>query len=111
MIDRKTYTNASQGMFYLCIRFLLLSLVSLFIYQARAQEEFVPAPAKLLTSFPFRQFTGGVVLIKAKFADYPDSLNFILDTGSGGISLDSTTCDRLQINLFLPIEQFVVSRG
>lgn len=65
---------------------------------ARAQEEFVPAPAKLLTSFPFRQFTGGVVLIKARVGDYPDSLNFILDTGSGGISLDSATCERLKIS-------------
>jgi hypothetical protein len=35
--------------------------------------------------------TGGVILIKAKVNDYPDSLNFVLDTGSGGISLDSTT--------------------
>jgi hypothetical protein len=30
------------------------------------------------------------VLLKGQFASFQDSLNFILDTGSGGISLDST---------------------
>ncbi|MBE7173761.1 MAG: aspartyl protease family protein [Williamsia sp.] len=71
---------------------LLLSL------GAFCQEEFVPSPAKLLTSFPFKQFSGGVVVLQAKVNDLSDTLNFILDTGSGGISLDSTTCDRLRIN-------------
>ncbi len=52
-------------------------------------------PAKLLTIFPFQQLTGGVVLVHALVNDFPDTLNFILDTGSGGISLDSTTCSRL----------------
>lgn len=57
---------------------------------AHAQEEFV-TPSRFITKFPFEQLTGGVVLMKARLADYPDTLNFILDTGSGGISLDSTT--------------------
>lgn len=48
-------------------------------------------PARLLTKFNFIQLTGGVVLLKACFDNFPDSLNFILDTGSGGISLDSST--------------------
>ncbi|HET6767708.1 MAG TPA: aspartyl protease family protein [Chitinophagaceae bacterium] len=64
---------------------------------ATAQEQFVEPPAKLLTSFRFRQLSGGVVLLKAQFADYRDTLNFILDTGSGGISLDSTTVDYFKI--------------
>jgi hypothetical protein len=38
-----------------------------------------------------------VVVIRAMLEGYPDSLNFILDTGSGGISLDSATCVRLKI--------------
>ena len=63
-----------------------------------AQEKFVQPPAKLITSFPFTLFTGGVVLVKARFGDFPDSLNFILDTGSGGISLDSATSDRLKLH-------------
>lgn len=53
------------------------------------QEEFVDQ-SRLLTRFRFIQFTGGVVLLKGQFASFKDSLNFILDTGSGGISLDST---------------------
>lgn len=64
---------------------------------AKGQEEFVPPPARHLTSFSFTTFTGGVVLVKARISNYPDTLNFILDTGSGGISLDSATCERLHI--------------
>jgi hypothetical protein len=53
--------------------------------------------AKYLTGFPFRQFSGGVITIRATLNDIPDTLNFILDTGCGGISLDSTTCAQLGI--------------
>jgi len=84
-------------MFNFCIPVLLIVATITLSSPLQAQEEFVPPPAKLLSTFPFRQFTGGVVLVKARFAEYPDSLNFILDTGSGGISLDSTTCERLKI--------------
>jgi hypothetical protein len=47
--------------------------------------------ARLLTRFNFIQLTGGVVLLRAQFDSFKDSLSFILDTGSGGISLDSST--------------------
>ncbi len=53
----------------------------------------------LITSFPFKQFYGGVVVIRAQLKGIPDTLQFILDTGSAGISLDTTTCDRLGIKL------------
>src|SRR5450432_1601510 len=53
--------------------------------------------AKLITQVPFTTFTGGVVVIRAQLVGFPDTLNFIMDTGSGGISLDSTTCIRLNI--------------
>jgi hypothetical protein len=53
--------------------------------------------SKLITQVPFTTFTGGVVVIRAQLVGYPDTLNFIVDTGSGGISLDSTTCIRLNI--------------
>lgn len=77
---------------------LLIQVVTLLIsFCAYSQEEFVPLPAKLLTTFPFKQFSGGVVVLQATLNDIPDTLNFILDTGSGGISLDSTTCNRLQV--------------
>jgi hypothetical protein len=70
------------------ILWLISTISSTLIY---GQEEFVPPPAQLLTSFPFKQFSGGVVVLKARLNNIPDSLNFILDTGSGGISLDSLT--------------------
>ena len=77
-------------------RILILFLV-LISGIARAQEEFVPAPAKYITSFPFRLLSGGIMLLKAKVSQFPDSLNFIFDTGSGGISLDSMTTVALGI--------------
>ena len=69
----------------LLILFCFLCLSKLTI----GQEEFVEQ-SRMLTRFRFVQFTGGVVLLKGQFASFEDSLNFILDTGSGGISLDST---------------------
>lgn len=60
-----------------------------------AQEEFIEPPARELTSVPFSQLTGGIVIMHAKVASFPDTLNFILDTGSSGISLDSTTVEYL----------------
>ena len=62
-----------------------------------AAQEFIEPPARLLTSFHFKQLSGGVVMFHALFSNYPDTLNFILDTGSGGISLDSTTVEYFNI--------------
>lgn len=66
---------------------LLLTLPHLL----KAQEQFVSTQARLLTRFPFKMLTGGIIIIQATLDDYKDSLNFVLDTGSGGISLDSAT--------------------
>ena len=55
-----------------------------------AQEEFIE-PSRFLTRFGFTQLTGGVILMKGQMNAFSDTLNFILDTGSGGISLDSST--------------------
>ena len=82
----------------LCVLPALAPALFLFNSPLAAQEKFVQPPAKLITTFPFTLFTGGVILVKAQFADFPDSLNFILDTGSGGISLDSATSDRLKLH-------------
>ncbi len=62
-----------------------------------AQEEFIPPPAKLLSSFSFRPLTGGIITLRGRIGNYPDTLTFIFDTGSGGISLDSATCIQLHI--------------
>ncbi|MET3875253.1 MULTISPECIES: aspartyl protease family protein [Chitinophaga] len=53
--------------------------------------------AMLITRFHFKQYYGGVVVVQALVSNYPDTLQFILDTGSAGISLDTTTCLRLGI--------------
>ncbi|MGC4035559.1 MAG: aspartyl protease family protein [Chitinophagaceae bacterium] len=79
----------------LAICLFLLSLQS--GLRLLAQEEFVEPPAKFITRFTFTQLYGGVILLKGTFANYPDSLNFIFDTGSGGISLDSTTADYFKV--------------
>jgi hypothetical protein len=65
----------------------------------QAQEEFIPKPARQLTAFHFVQYSGGVVLVKARINNVKDTLNFILDTGSGGISLDSQTVEALKLPL------------
>jgi hypothetical protein len=66
-------------------------LLFLFLhFTGHAQEEFVTA-SRMITRFPFIQLTGGIIILQARFDKYPDTLNFILDTGSGGISLDSLT--------------------
>jgi hypothetical protein len=80
-------------------RILLYSLIlTLSRAPAIAQETFVQPPSRLITKFTFTLFSGGVMALRAKLDDFPDSLTFILDTGSGGISLDSTTCERLHLN-------------
>ncbi len=69
--------------------------ILIFVFHADGQEQFVEPPARLVTSISFRQLSGGVILLQGHFGDHRDTLNFILDTGSGGISLDSTTVKRL----------------
>jgi hypothetical protein len=76
------------------VKKLLLYIItfSLVAGAARAQEEFVE-PSRFLTRFDFIQMTGGVVLLQGRLDPFPDTLTFILDTGSGGISLDSMTVE------------------
>jgi len=69
----------------------LLAIVLLAVSVSRSQEEFIEPISKLLTRISFTQLTGGVVILQAQLDNFPDTLNFILDTGSSGISLDSTT--------------------
>jgi PDZ domain/Aspartyl protease len=67
--------------------------------QLQAQELLPQKEARFVTRFPFKQFSGGVMVIQACFGNIPDTLNFILDTGSGGISLDSGTCAEFNIRI------------
>lgn len=58
---------------------------------AHAQERYDKNPSEFITKFSFTQLTGGVIMLRGTFNSIPDSLNFILDTGSGAISIDSST--------------------
>ncbi len=76
------------------------AILSLFILvNVHAQEILPQKEAKFITRFPFKQFSGGVMVLQARFGNVKDTLNFILDTGSGGISLDSSTCVEFNIPL------------
>jgi Periplasmic protease len=79
----------------------MLTLCCALLGRLNAQEEFVAKPTQHITTFPFKILTGGVITLKAKVSDFPDSLTFILDTGSGGISLDSGTAARLKVKTTL----------
>ncbi|SEL49884.1 aspartyl protease family protein [Parapedobacter koreensis] len=78
-----------------------LPIIILFIggssFSAIAQEEYIPPPSETLTVVPFSMAAESVILLKAILVGYPDTLTFILDTGSSGISLDSTTASRLEL--------------
>ncbi len=77
-----------------CLPALVLALM-FFSSECISQEEFIEPPSRLITRIPFTQLTGGVVILKATLDEFPDTLNFILDSGSSGISLDSTTVAEL----------------
>ena len=77
---------------------LTLALLFTFaFYPGFGQEEFIEPPSRRLTRIPFIQLTGGIVIIQAKLGTHPDTLSFVLDTGSSGISLDSTTADKMKL--------------
>lgn len=67
-------------------------------------------PSRFITEVPFIQFTGGVVVVRAKIDNFPDTLSFILDSGSGGISLDSTTCVQLGLKAH-PSDEYIRGIG
>jgi hypothetical protein len=81
------------------MRLLSIPMLLLFftVTMVQAQEEFIPPPAKRIAHFPFRLLTGGIITVRARLGNFPDSLNFVLDTGSGGISLDSSTAEYLKL--------------
>jgi hypothetical protein len=70
---------------------LLFIGILLFVSVASAQE----TPVQPLTRIPFLSLTGGVMIVTAQMPPFPDTLQFIFDTGSSGISLDSSTASYL----------------
>lgn len=90
---------------------VLILCLLIFNVNVRAQESTAEEPeAQLLTRFPFKQYYGGVVVISARLHNYPDTLQFLLDTGSAGISLDTTTCINLGVKL-TPSDKIVRGLG
>lgn len=83
MTQQKLYSNPIAG--------LIIFIFSMICVRLQAQEIIEPPEAKLITRFPFQLLSGGIIILEARLDDYTDTLNFILDTGSGGISLDSST--------------------
>lgn len=79
--------------------YLLCSLLLPCLHAVKAQTPASQQQARLITKFPFKLLTGGIIIIKAALNNHKDSLNFILDTGSGGISIDSATANYLQLSL------------
>ncbi len=80
--------------------FILCLLIFNINARAQDQESINQEPeARLITRFPFKQYYGGVVVISARLQNYPDTLQFLLDTGSAGISLDTGTCVKLGVKL------------
>ena len=78
--------------------FLLFLFYYVFTFSAYSQQNNnTDNSAKFITKFPFTQLTGGVIMIKAQFDTLKKPFNFILDTGSGAISLDSSTVDEFHI--------------
>lgn len=77
----------------------LLYLIPLLLvgFATAAQEILTQPEAQLITRFPFKLYNGGVMVLQAKLGQNETPLNFILDTGSGGISLDSATCQELNV--------------
>lgn len=89
-------------------RFALFFVIILAAKWSWSQEEFIEPASRLLSRLPIKQLTGGVVILNAKLDDFPDTLNFILDTGSSGISLDSSTVSYFKLT---PVESDRTIRG
>ena len=62
-----------------------------------SQEIFEAPPAKFITQFHFKQLSGGIIIVRGQIDNIPDTLSFVFDTGSGGISLDSATVEEFHI--------------
>jgi|SRR5450432_1614542 len=101
--ETNTVYQAAAMRIFLCNFLLTLILFT----SALAQKNSNSQVSKLITQVPFTTFTGGVVLIKAQLIGFPDTLNFVMDTGSAGISLDSSTCIRLNIDPVLTDKQIM----
>jgi hypothetical protein len=85
-------------LFFSSILFLLFWNTRPAVAQHEYDDRALELPAeRFLGSIRFTVLNGGIILGKIRLGDFPDSLNFIFDTGCGGISLDSMTAERLKL--------------
>ena len=96
-ITKSTRVRRKESQTGVPIAWYITVLYCFFIGNIQAQEEFVSPAARHITYVPFNMLTGGIMIVRATFDNSKDSLNFVLDTGSGGISLDSTTAEYLGV--------------
>lgn len=83
-----------KNIFWIKRMFWVLALVSVHGFSLAKSGKNTPKP---IARLHFQQLYGGVIVLQATLDNHPDSLNFILDTGSGGISIDSLTAANLKI--------------
>jgi predicted aspartyl protease len=87
---------AQRNLYIYVTRWYLVGLLLFFFSVRLKAQDIVDAPAaKHITTFSFQMLTGGVIIVHATIDKSADTLNLILDTGSGGISLDSVTAEQL----------------
>lgn len=93
------------------MRLFFTGVLILFFWNIRSamaqDEDWIPAN-RHLGSIRFTVLNGGIILGRGQIGDFPDSLNFIFDTGCGGLSLDSTTAERLKL---VPEQSQMTIRG
>ena len=89
----------AKSIFHVIILILSLLYAPCETYAQGTEVAHHEPEARLITRFPFKQFYGGVVVVSARLNDHPDTLQFLLDTGSAGISLDTATCVRLGLKV------------
>jgi hypothetical protein len=87
-------------------KWMLMMAGCLWGLSLQAQEEFIPPQSVLLTRFSYYQLSGGIMILQARVGEAKDTLNFVLDTGSGGISLDSVTVQKLKLPA-IPTEKII----
>jgi predicted aspartyl protease len=83
-------TSFNRQLMVVIVFFCLVSTTS-------AQNLSANTKAKFVSKFPFSLTTRGIIIIKGGLGKNPAELNFVLDTGCGGISLDSATARQLNL--------------
>src|SRR5580692_1510125 len=76
---------------------VLCLLVGASLQPANAQHNNGMPESRYLGTVRFGVLNGGIILGKALLKGFPDSLNFIFDTGCGGVSLDSATAEHYHL--------------